>query len=424
MNFLKNINISNKYIGLSLFLILFFILEFEYYDFINIPLFQEKMGFRFEFIWWKFIIVKLLLAGLLYINFKLKDFNYFINSLFLIFLSFPVLILYEFMPKTPISISLFAILFHTLFWLSSLFKINMKNYVNLNQDTLKYGFIVLVLLMLIPFFITYGLKINFKAFLFFNDNYDIRAIAASKSNIITAYFLSWLIKIIIPIGIILSIKNKNYLISALFIIAQLYLFSIGAYKSAFFSLLVLLIMFIPKYKNQISFILFSFIILIILSKIISLTSGQIMPESIVVRRTFFLPAIIINDYFDFFSGHHVYLSHSIFRHFLEYKFDLQPPQLIGKYYFNNPDANVNSGFISDGFMNFGYIGVILNTLGLVFVFKLIQSLNITYIYSGVLLIMVYTFISSYFLTTLLTHGVIIFIVVSYLFLRNNTSLSK
>lgn len=419
----KKLNITNKYIELSLFLLLFFILEFEYYDFINIPLFKEKMGFDFSFTLWKFGLAKIFLAGLLFLNYKLKDFSYFVNSLFLIFLSFPAIILFEFMPGTPISISLFIILFHILFYLSSLIKLDLKTEIfKINKKYSLYVILGLTALMLIPFFITYGFKINFNAFLF-KYTYDIRAAAALKSTISTSYFLPWLIKIIIPIGIVISLNKKKWILSIIFIIAQLYLFSTGAHKSAFFSIFVVFIMFVKTYRKQISFIIFSFILLIIISKLISIIGGNIMPESVIVRRVFFLPSIIINDYFDFFKGNHIYLSHSVFRSFFEYPFNLQPQNLIGKEYFSNPLSNVNSGFLGDGYMNFGYIGVIINIFAVVLVFKIIEIFKISYIYSGILIIIIYTLISSYFLTSLLTHGILLFIIISFLMLRN-TELKK
>ena len=410
-------NINNKYVELFLFLTLFFFLEYEYYYFV-VPLFKENMGFDFAFSLWKYGLVKLFLTGLLFINYKLKEFNYFANSLFLIFLSFPAIILFEFMPGTPISISLFIILFHVLFYLSSLIKFDIKTdkYI-INKKYSLYIILGITILMLIPFFIIYGFKINTDALLF-KDVYKIRAEAAIKSNILTSYFLGWLIKIIIPIGIIISLHKKKCLLVALFILAQLYVFSTGAHKSAFFSIFVVFIMYIKTYRKQVAFILFSFIVLIIASKIIFVIDGNIIAESLIVRRTFFLPAIIINDYFDFFQNNYIHLSHSVLHKCILYPYDLNPPYLIGKYYFNNPASHVNSGFISDGYMNFGYIGVIINILGVILFLKLFQFLRISYIYSGILFIIVYTFINSYFLTSLLTHGILVFLVLNFFILRN------
>ena len=411
--------LNKKVTELVLFLILFFMLEFEYMNFVNLPFFQEKMGFAFEFVWWKYIIVKLILAALLLLNINLNKFNFFVNSIFLIFLTFPLLIMYEFMPGTPVIISLFAVLFHTLYWWMSLYeiKVNIKDY-KINKKYSLYTLLAVTLLMLIPFLKTFGFKINTDA-LMFNNIYKIREIASLKSTVMMSYFLNWLIKILIPVGIIMSYKQRKFVFMGVFVLFQIYLFSTGAHKSAFFSLFVILLMFLPSYRYQIRFVLFTFVILIIASKIISLVTNDLMAESIVVRRTFFLPAIIVNDYFDFFKDNHIYLSHSILKSFIEYPYDLQPEQIISVEYFNSHTGHCNSGFISDGFMNFGYTGVILNIIGLLAVFKIMEIIKIPHLYAGVLLIIIYTFISSYFLTSLLTHGVILFIILAFFILRTD-----
>jgi len=162
----------------------------------------------------------------------------------------------------------------------------------------------------------------------------------------------------------MSYKQRKFVFMGVFVLFQIYLFSTGAHKSAFFSLFVILLMFLPSYRYQVRLVLIAFVLMIIASKVITLTTNEIMPESIVVRRTFFLPAIIINDYFDFFKDNHIYLSHSILKSFIEYPYELQPEQIISVEYFNSTTGHCNSGFISDGFMNFGYTGVILNIIGL------------------------------------------------------------
>ena len=182
-------------------------------------------------------------------------------------------------------------------------------------------------------------------------------------------------------------------------------------------------MIIKSFRQQTRWMLITVIFMVIVSRIISFMTDDIMVESIVVRRTFFLPAIISIDYFDFFAHNHTYLSHSIFRHFIDYPFDLDPPHLIGREYFFNPKANANSGFISDGFMNFGYIGIFLYIMAMAIVLKIIEIFRISPACSGIVIIIIYTFISSFFLTTLLSHGVILFLILAFFLLRNTNDVS-
>jgi len=413
MSQIKRFTFSSRYLEPLLFLIILIILQFEFYDFVNIPFYQKSNGFSFEFTTWRFILGNLLALFFIDLNSKQKDLSYFVNSMFTVFLTFPVLILFMYMPETPSVLIIFLLLFHFLLYFSYVYPPNIKlKKLGLNQTQIVWIISGLTLLMLIPFLLVYGLKINYKVFLF-QDIYETRAIASAKSTFITSYFFSWLMKIVVPIGVVLSLKNKKWLALAFFIIVQLYLFSIAAHKSAFFSLFVVLIMVINSYRKQVLALLSLIIIAIIASKIVSITTGDLLAESIVVRRVFFLPAVIINDYFDFFKDHHTYLSYSIFKSFITYPFDLQPPQLIGRAYFMSDTANVNSGFLSDGFMNFGYIGVIINIIAVVGIFRIVQFMNLTSSYSGILLIIIYTLISSFLLTCLLTHGILLFFVLIY-----------
>jgi hypothetical protein len=417
--FLNKILNSRAY-HLVFFAILWFILEFEFKYFVNIPLFQEKMGFDFEFNLWKYLFAKLLIILVLVMNYKLSGFNYLINSLFVVLLTIPNLILFQFMPTTTLSISLSILGFHFILFLSSFIKIpEIKRFNYSFKIQIEYVLLIIISLFLLPILFAYGFDINWAAFKFDESIYQIRSAAVLKRTFFSGYFYSWLIKILIPMAIIISFKSKNYYLLVLMVFIQLYLFSIEAQKSAFFTLILLPIFFIKSFDKQIGLILTFIISGILFSILISLITENIMAESIVVRRSFFLPAVINQYYFEFFDHNQIYLSHSVLRHFIDYPFDLAPPQLIGREFFNNAHANVNAGFIADGFMNFGFFGIVFNILGVVLIFRILDYVKISSDYSGIVIVIVYTFISSYFLTSLLTHGVIIFLVLSFLLLRNN-----
>ena len=415
---------KDNLMDLLLLIVLFLILEFEYYDFVNLPFFQEKMGFDFAFSFPKYLIGKLMLAFVLYINSKMKDISYFANTAFLIFLTFPTIIIYQFMPFTTIIISLSAVLFHIIYFTISQFDLNFgeAEILKIKKKHKLWVMIGITGIAIFPLFLHFGFNLNFKAFNPYKI-YEIRALSANRTHGISNYFYSWLIKIIIPIGLIMSIKNRKWIWVFIFFLLQIYLFLTEAHKSAFISLFVLLVMIIKSFRQQTRWMLITVIFMVIVSRIISITTNDIMLESIVVRRTFFLPAIISIDYFDFFAHNHTYLSHSIFRHFIDYPFDLDPPHLIGREYFFNPKANANSGFISDGFMNFGYIGIFLYITAMALVLKTVEVFRISPACSGIIIIIIYTFISSFFLTTLLSHGVILFLILAFFLLRNTNDIS-
>lgn len=422
-NILERLNelADSRNIQLFLFISFFVLLQFEYVNFIDIPLFREKNGFAFEFSLPRFIFVQLFFGFTLYIIYRMKNFDYFVNSLFFIFLSVPTIILYEFMPNTPIYISLFIILFHLLYYLSTYIKVNLskiKFQVN-NTHSLWY-LLVIGFVFLLPFILDFGFIIRFDAFSLSPEGmYKVREIGTDKLTTLTAYLYGWLVRIIIPVIFIMALSKRKWFIVFATIIVQLYLYSLLAQKLVFITLFLTLIMYIHSHFRQITWVLFSLIGIVLVSIFISLITNNIMTESIIVRRTFFIPAIITKNYFEFFEGQAIYYSNSFLRNVFDYPFDLAPNLLIGQEFFPGSIKSANSGFISDGFMNLGYFGVFLNIIGVTVVFRLFSLFNVSKIYNGVFIIIIYTLVNGYFLTSMLTHGIIIMLIISFFMLRNS-----
>ncbi len=414
---IKHISLKNKKTDLLLLSLLFAVLEIEFYRFVA-PLFRS-MGFGFHFSFIDFVLGKFIFAFILLINHYMKGFNYFISTLFVIFLTIPSIILFEYQPGTPVAILLFVVLFHILLYVSTLFTVKkIISEIKFTERTEYFFLLGISIILLLPFLAIYGLKIHPEVFLLKNI-YGVRDIFSSKTNILTAYIFSPLVKIVFPIGLIYGVINKNRIVILFYIISMLYLYGLSGHKSVFFSLLILPIFLVRTYELQAKYLSILVIFAIFFTVFVSLFTGNILLESIVVRRVLFLPALITNDYFDFFNNNYIYLSDSIFRSFVDYPYHLPPPHLIGELYFSSPEMNVNSGFLSTGFMNFGYLGVLMNIISVVVLFKVFAELGISSSYSGVFIIVIFTLLSSAFFTGLLTHGILVFILFSFLFLRNS-----
>lgn len=407
--------VKKYYISIVLILIMF-LLEFSYISFVSDV--YAKNNFKFEFNIFRYIITKFIFIIPLFLIEQSVKFDRFILSVFTLLMIIPNLIIFEFIPDTPILINLGLIFFVIFYYSLSFIYIPLNIKTPLLSINYKVIFIALLaILMFVPFIFVYGFDLHFNAFNY-DEIYKIRKISPLKETLFTDYFFPWLVKVIVPIGMIMSLKyRKKYLLVVLFLI-QLYMFLLFAHKSVFISFFIMFFYFFKNEEKQLKYFISSILGLLFISIIISQIAHNVVVESIFSRRLFFVPAILNNCYFDFFTDNHIYLSHSIFKSFIEYPFSLSPDHMIGKEYFGQPQMASNNGFISDGFMNFGLIGVILNSIVLAVVLKVIKSLKISYIYYGVILILIFAFISSYFLTTLLTHGVLLFIFVSLLVLRN------
>lgn len=407
----------NKFIHLLLLVIFYLIIRYEYKNFV-FALFHEsgfnliysniKTAFSFE-------ILILILFLLLFLNHS--PFIYLVNIIVLILFVFPNLILFEYG-----NIELRILLFYILLFLT----INIKFFGNkflLKIPVLKKSnhdiiLLLLFLIFIIPFILKFGSNFDFRVFGMGSIIYDIRATVTSKYNTFIAYGFGQLTKAVLPVFILYGIINKKPLLWITGSLAMIYIFLIIPQKSVIFSLLALLIfIFYKNYYSKAGLFIGGFILLII-SVIVLSKYGEILPESILVRRFLFLPGIITEKYFIFFDNNPVYLSHN-YPVIIDYSFDLQPPFLIGKIFFNSPDASFNTGFIGDAFMNFGYPGVVIAIIIVGIIISYFDKLNLHPAYFGLPFLFIFQISNSGLLTSFLTHGCLLLLLLTTFLLRDS-----
>ena len=156
---------------------------------------------------------------------------------------------------------------------------------------------------------------------------------------------------------------------------------------------------------------------------------HVLAGSLFVRRVFFVPAKLTLDYFSFFSlNEFVFWSNSILSNFSAYPYSLSIPDLIGR--FNGSDAAANNGFISSGYGHGGLLGVAIYTL--IFSYFL-RFLDVVVINSDVpvwlalcmtIVPLRAALVSSDLLTTMLTHGLALSLVMILLFRRSPSPSTK
>jgi hypothetical protein len=268
---------------------------------------------------------------------------------------------------------------------------------------LLYGYVLSV----------FGISFNFTSLL---DVYDVRLDykAELAQNRFSAYAVGWLANAINPflIGFGLVYRRNAYIVLGL--AGQLVLYGITGFKSVFFSfLLIITLLFALRQRGKfmgatfiwgaISVVAFAFIADWIL--------GSYVFTSLFVRRMIITPGLLTGFYFEFFIDQpKVLLAHSIFRGFFDYPYDVTPPFLIGRTYFNNVATSANANFLADAFANFGYAGIFVFTvlLGLIlwFVDSLTSDMDIR-LPSLMMAIPAFSLANSGLLTSLLTHGILL-----------------
>lgn len=141
-----------------------------------------------------------------------------------------------------------------------------------------------------------------------------------------------------------------------------------------------------------------------------LASGKVLLPAIFIRRLYVVPSVLHSYYFDFFSHNpKVMLSNSIFSWLIDYPYSLPITRVISWEYFNS-DFGPNVGYVGDAYAHFGFWGVLVFSVGLALLLKVIDSLSQDVpvpVVAGVIALPVMALINSAFLTTLLTHGLLL-----------------
>ncbi|PKV48781.1 hypothetical protein ATE84_0793 [Aquimarina sp. MAR_2010_214] len=351
---------------------------------------------------------------------KIKDFGYVVSSLFLIFSVFPSAI--HFANIEPFDIRIFVshiLLFITVI-VSCKIKISFYNKVfNKRHSILLLLFISVI--GTIPFIIYYSPYINLKN-LMFKEIYETRAMMGEQIKITYLdYIYSWLNKIIIPCLLVYGIYYKKRLIVFFSVLSIVFLFLCGANKIVFVGLFMMLILYPFTYKVKLTFFLRFLIGIISIALFLSIVFDNHLLMQHSLRRNFMLPSLLDILYFDFFEDNYLLWSEVINGLFIDYPYDRSSALIIGEKYFGIDIWSANNGVISNSFANFGIIGNIINIATIGFYISILNHLNISSKFFGIIFMMIVLFYNSALTTVLVSHGGIILLMLALFFLKNTKS---
>ncbi len=241
------------------------------------------------------------------------------------------------------------------------------------SDNKKYFKIVIIVALLISsyLFIKFGAKSLVTSLL---DVYNQREIF-SKSGFFINYLVSFFSFGIIAYIIFMYEKNRSTTLMILLMASNIIIFLSTGSKLIFGSTFLILLL-SRRYDGYfISYKIGLYLNLVIyLSILMSILFNSHIMMSLLVRRTFILPAQIFYLYFKHFTinGYNMMsaYTHNLFTtHYIS-----SAPHVIGSIYFRE-ETHANSGMISDAYANFGILGIIIYSVFLLFVFYLINRLN-------------------------------------------------
>lgn len=268
---------------------------------------------------------------------------------------------------------------------------------------------------------------NFELFRFGRVVYKFRE-STNWELAIMNYLIPWQAKVINPFLLGLFLWKRKYKFSLAVVLLQIFLFTSTGHKYYLFSIgFVPFIWYVDKKSYPVMKSLVIIIILIISFSLIMHTFGvTVRLASMTIRRTFFTPAQIAFWYHDFFSQNpHTLLSQSSLNLILgtsnPYPDVSSITNMMGAIYVGNPDTNMNTGYIGDSFMNFGFGGVVLFSLFIGFILVCLDSIRkgVSFpVATSAVIVPIFSLLNSGLFTSIGTHGLLLGMVIILMFRIN------
>ena len=310
----------------------------------------------------------------------------------------------------------------TIFWLFVVLLINKTPEIKVSKNKFspkigKYFLVAFWITTVVVLLKNFGFSINLS--LSGLKIYFLRSQYNSTVSTLSYYLFDWTAYIVNPFLFSFSLIKRKKAIFLLVIILQILLFSITGLKSYLFVLpFILAILLIFKTKEPVFTASWIISGLIFIGLMTFLFTGDYSINSLFTRRVLLVPANLSFYYYDFFSTQNPLLlsGYRIFGFFTKYPYNLTPPRIIGEIYFPKLVENANNGIISDAYVNLRYFGMALWAVLLAVYLKIIDSLSENkFIALGTIGVSIYILNNSAFLTSLLTHGLLVGILVLYLY---------
>lgn len=288
----------------------------------------------------------------------------------------------------------------------------------------SYEFSVLLILLSTTF---YALQVSIFGLHFrwvsLKEIYVVRAQydeTLSGASPLVAYAIAWQMYVINPLVIARGLASRRIMLILAGVIGQFLIYSITGYRDVFFSaffLFYLLWMMRVEGKRFGTRFATTWTTIFLGAGALKFFGSVTLIEGL-VKRTTATPGLLTAYYYDFFSWHpKAHLGHSIFKSFVDYPYALQPPYLIGYLYFHDARMDANANVWADAYANFGYPGIVCFTLLLAVVLWLYDSMAVgrdLQVAALVIALPAFALANTSLLTTLLSHGMALALLLVYL----------
>lgn len=410
-------------IGFGLSSACFFILSL-YYIFVIVPKYGY-MGFDYLPSVSRIILTWSLFGCLFVLGGKLLNKESFLFSIYVLIVFFffiPNAILFS-LGNADFSLLIANSILLFFFPFSGLIRFNIPKL----KSSRKESSAALILIALIPFvWILYkaGDVLNFNTLLL-KEIYETREEFGRHISGITNYSFHLLSKCILPVAIVYALSEKKYKLALIPVSMLIILYIMSGNKLVYFTtLMVLFFYFTGKYfaSKVNGFLLLMIVLMLSFPFIDFLLLDQPVMTGTFINRMLFIPALLNKFYFEFFYGQPLWFAESnLFSWFVHSPFDKPVGFVIIEHYWKEEGVYGNNGILSDGFMNAGWVGVILFAAGFTVLFAFLNSLKLNRSYFGVYFSFVFVFLSAPFFSIFITGGLLLFIFLALFFLQDRAT---
>jgi hypothetical protein len=202
------------------------------------------------------------------------------------------------------------------------------------------------------------------------------------------------------------------------LLGQLFAYSSGGNKTALFSpvaLAAVYLLFRFRDRPGGAAVVVAAPVVSVAMVLLDRLSGSADWVSLIVRRFLVTPGLLTAGYVQVFDDvPKAHLAHSVLSPFADYPYRVEPPELVGAVFFDNPETHANANLLADGFANFGYPGMVGACLVLVLLLWVIDDAarGLPLGFACLIFLMpTLALADSGILTSMLTHGFLAVIVI-------------
>lgn len=393
-----------------------------FYKYVVVIVYSYMGYFEDQFSFYRFVISLIFLIFALVINNFIRNDFYIVTSQAILLLMFiPLCVFYIFNDISFGIILIYLIPLIFLFFISNLNSSKPFDRKILTVNNKNIFFFVLILLILVSPYLIELDSVNWRNLLF-EDVYDTRA--NQSTSMYQGYMAAPLSKVILPILAIYAIEKRKIfiLLLSLFFVCTIYL-TTGAQKDILIGVLLIIFCYFlvkkNKYKDVVNYITLGITVVTALCTILYSFFG-IQFVSNYLRRIFFIGPALDGYYYEYFSQNDFTLyTHTRIGNLLENDGErLDLTRWAGEHIIGN-GTNANIGIFMEGYVSFGFLGVIISSILFTVICYLFFKIDIDRRYIGIWIATLYMVNFSLFDVLMVTHGLAVFIFISYFILPKN-----